>query len=140
MKDPDAGNQQTIRKAMENEHTCMKDAALEFTSSNGCTTTSQIEWEFAYTASRSADEYPERKGLPPEHRRVPVPLSEFMVEDGKVEREANAKLREGGHSLLILEEVLAGRLYTGGHAHVHMIFTYTCIDAHAFMRMHMHCY
>ena len=36
-----------------------------------------------------------------------------MVEGGLLEEHANSKLREAGHSLLILEEVLSGRLYTG---------------------------
>ena len=49
----------------------------------------------------------------PEWQRRPQPLSTFLVEGGPLEREANSKLREAGHPQIILEELLAGRLYTG---------------------------
>ena len=93
----------------------MKDSPLTFSSSNGCESTALVEWEFAYTAKRELGQYPERKELTdkPEMWRRPVPIAAFMEEGGRVETEANSRLREGGHSLLILEEVLAGRLYTG---------------------------
>ena len=93
----------------------MKDSPLTFSTTNGCESTSLVEWEFAYTAKKEQGEYPERKGLvdQPEHWRRPVPAAVFMEEGGLVETQANSRLREGGHSLLILEEVLAGRLYTG---------------------------
>ena len=106
----------TIRTAMENEHTSMKDSLLTFTSSNGATTESATEWEFAYRPTRKFGEYPERKGLREEHpdwQRTPKPISSFLEPGGPLEVEANAKLRAEGHSEVILEEVLSGRLYTG---------------------------
>ena len=117
VKDPDhPKGQPTIRKAMENEHVSMKDSPITFTSSNGVTTDSITEWEFAYKPTRKFGQYPERKGFEEEHpewRRHPKPLAEFLEEGGLLEVEANAKLRAEGHAEVILEEVLAGRLYTG---------------------------
>ena len=69
-KDPDSDNQQTIRKVMENEHTIMADATRPFRTTNGATSTSSREWEFAYTAKCPAGDYPEREGLAPEHWRT----------------------------------------------------------------------
>ena len=94
-------------------HQIMKDSALQFKTSNGCTSTSLIEWEFVYTAKLNSHEYPIRENLDPALQRKPIPIAVFMEEGGLLETEANSKLREGGHSLLILEEILAGRLYTG---------------------------
>lgn len=102
----------TIRRAMEQEHTAMKDSALTFTSSNGCTTQARTEWEVAYQPKADA-RYPERKGLEREHHRSFVPILSFMESGGQLETEANARLREEGHSEIILEELLGGRLYTG---------------------------
>ena len=87
----------------------MKDSNTSFTSSNGSTTTSQIEWEVVCSPKKD-HAYPERKGLPKEQWRHPVPISEFMAEGGLVETQANSKLHALGHSLLIAEEVIAGRL------------------------------
>ena len=57
---------------------------------------------------------PERERLEKEeYRRKPKPLAEFLEEGGLLETEANARLRAEGHSEVILEELLAGRLYTG---------------------------
>lgn len=115
VKDPeDPNHAPTIRKSMENEHTACKDSKITFTSSNGVTTDSAIEWEFAYRPEKGFGEYPERERLEKEeYRRKPKPLAEFLEEGGLLETEANARLRAEGHSEVILEELLAGRLYTG---------------------------
>ena len=63
--------------SLEHEHTAEMDAKPTFTSSNGMTTTSLIEWEVATAPLQSKienDEYPERADLVtahPEWRRVP---------------------------------------------------------------------
>ena len=89
IKDPDAENQiPTIRKAMENEHMMMKDSALSFSSSNGCTSTSQVEWEFVYCAQ--ASEYPDRKGLAPDLQRKPIPIARFVEEVGGLKTTAES--------------------------------------------------
>ena len=102
----------------------MKDSDISFTTSNRCTTDSATEWEFAYRprveggrrptgADATYSAYPERGGIKPEWHRKPVPVHAYLEEGGALETEANAKLRAEGHSEVILEELLAGRLYTG---------------------------
>jgi hypothetical protein len=112
MKDPDNNGVATIKMGMQLEHTSQKDASEPFTSSNGVTTTSEVEWRFAYCPS-DEEEYPERKGFATEHPewcRASKPMSELME---LLEVKANCRLRKEGHNELIEEEVLAGRLYTG---------------------------
>lgn len=115
VKDPEAAGQTpTIRKAMENEHTTMKDSKVAFTSSNGCTTDAHTEWEFVYQPQPRDGGYPDRIAYAHEHaelRRKAIPISAFLAEGGLLETEVNSKLREGGHSEVILEEITAGRLY-----------------------------
>ena len=114
-KDPVAGGVPTIRRSLEIEHTESRDSTTEFRSSNGCTTTSANEWSVAY-APEPGVVYPEREGFrenSPQYCRKPKPISSFFVEGGVVETAANARLRAEGHTEVILEEVLAGRLYTG---------------------------
>ena len=124
VKDPEQGNVATIHMGMQVEHTLEKDCAELFTSSNGVTTTSQIEWEFAvHPQARShfleeggleaKEEWPERKGFRdshPEWCRTPKPLDELLE---LLEVKANARLRAEGHAEVIKEELLGGRLYTG---------------------------
>lgn len=128
VKDPESGGEATILMGMQVEHTLDKDCADTFTSSNGVTTTSQIEWDFAYRPTerfyfldgrgaieREGEEeaWPERVGFREEHPawcRQHKTLAELME---LLETRANAKLRSGGHAELIKEELLGGRLYTG---------------------------
>ena len=127
-KDPENDNQPSILMGMQLEHTSDKDCHELFTSSNGVTTTSQIEWDFAVrphapvyleeTAGTSTDGglWPERKGFRtshPEYCRDTRSLDELMED---LEVKANSKLRAEGHSELIKEELLGGRLYTGAAA------------------------
>ena len=115
VKDPDAPDGgATLLMGMKSEHCLQKDSDESFTSSNGVTTTSEIEWRFAHAPDMSgATDYPERVGFKQDHPgwcRSPKPMDELME---MLEVQANAKLRKEGHNELMLEEVLAGRLYTG---------------------------
>ena len=59
------------------------------------------------------DAYPERQGFREHHSqwcRSPKPLAELME---LMESHANERLRAGGHSEMIVEELVGGRLYTG---------------------------
>ena len=90
----------------------------EFESSNGVSTTSAIEWEIVVCPKAELVEtssYPERAGFreTPHLRawcRVPTPLREVW---GKAEDSINPRLEKAGHSTMMEEEVVAGRLYTG---------------------------
>ena len=64
-------------------------------------------------AKKKKEVYPEREGFRKYHRewcRAIRPLDE-MMED--MEREANVQLRSEGHTEVIKEELIGGRLYTG---------------------------
>jgi hypothetical protein len=97
---------------MEYEHIGDKDATSSFTAPNGTTTTSEVEWQFV-CLPEARDAYPERQGFREHHSqwcRSPKPLAELME---LMESHANERLRAGGHSEMILEELVGGRLYTG---------------------------
>ena len=114
IRDPEADDVPTIRMAMEREHTQMPDSNISFSSPNGTTSTSAVEWEFAYLGAMPLTEYPERKNFREKHPswcRKPVPIRELM--ENLLEKEANSKLRAENMAEVILEEFLAGRLYTG---------------------------
>ena len=113
IKDPEVDDTPTIRMSMENEHTNMSDSQIYFTSPNGTTSTSAIEWEFCY-APQPDHVYPERKDFREQHPnwcRKAVPIRE--LKDSLLEKEANSKLRNENMAEVILEEFLAGRMYTG---------------------------
>ena len=95
---------------MEREHTAEADAAVPFTTSNGLTTTSRVEFEFVARPQLGVA-YPERLDvrLRPELCRRPQPPEAFA----EVLRAKNTLLRAAGHSELMVEEQIAGRLYTG---------------------------
>ena len=62
----------SLEKSMEQEHTDRDDRLVEFTSSNGVTTTSAIEWEVANDPD-PGQEYPDRKSFAandPRRRKV----------------------------------------------------------------------
>eukprot|EP00966_Prymnesium_polylepis_P234964 5434566-Prymnesium_polylepis.1 len=76
---------------------------------------SKDEWEVAYEPvpeKVEAGAYAERVGFKEEHpewcRKI-VPISDF---EGEMDKN-NQKLGKEGHALLIVEELLGGRLYTG---------------------------
>ena len=70
--------------------------------------TSEAEWRFVVDAKKNNQE---RADLRDDLRlqRKPVPISDLAKEMEK----KNEKLRTAGHDEMILEELLAGRLYTG---------------------------
>ena len=104
--------EKSLFNTMEYEHCHEKDAAADFTASNGTTTKSRIEWEVVCAPVKEA-QYPERVGYRERHPswcRVPTPLARMLV---AMEEHCNCTLRAKGHSELILEELIGGRLYTG---------------------------
>ena len=117
MRGREAGKEApSLMNSLEHEHRHEKDSSLDFASSNGMTTKSVTEWEVVVEPRAElvdADAYPERSGLREHHRewcRRPVPLRELW---GKAELTVNPRLERAGHSVLIEEELVAGRLYTG---------------------------
>ena len=88
---------------------------LKFTSSNGITSISSDEWEVAFEPIPDKV-YAERVGFLEEHpewcRKV-LPITEFEQPMEKL----NRKLLREGHSLLIIEELIGGRLYSGPMYH-----------------------
>ena len=102
VKDPEAPDgAATLLMGMRADHTMQKDATDEFTSSNGVTTTSAVEWQFAYAPDCREGAYPERAGFAEAHPnwcRIPKPLDELME---CLETVANSKLRSEGHNELV---------------------------------------
>lgn len=98
----------SLHKSMEREHTACDDADTCFTSSNGMTTSSRVEWEVVVSPVEGRT-YPERAGLsPPMHRSV-RPLQELLPHM----EERNRRLLAAKHCPMCEEELLGGRLYTG---------------------------
>ena len=95
---------------MEREHCARDDSDEPFTTSNGMTTTSRQEFEFVVTP-QPGKAYPERRDLQlkPKLRRQPLPPAAL----DEMRRAKNKQLRAAGHSELMVEEQIAGRLYTG---------------------------
>lgn len=110
VKDPDGLT--TIVMGMEAEHTQSKDCDDEFTSSNGATTTSRIEWDFAHNADPTKA-YPERVGFAENHPEWCRQCKSMDALMELLETKANSKLRKEGSTELVWEELLGGRLYTG---------------------------
>ena len=105
----------SLLKSLEREHCSLKDAKLPFESSNGIKgTTSAEEWEFVFKPDMAApDTYAERGGdfrtSHPEWCRKPTALAVLK----ETMRLKNEELDSAGQTALILEEIVAGRLYTG---------------------------
>ena len=101
----------SLEKAMEVEHCGKDDAQTPFTSSNQVDTTSLDEWEFVH-APDMTKEYAERRGFrdtQPEWCRKPIAPQALRDEmEGQ-----NKRLDEQHLPLLMYEEALAARLYTG---------------------------
>ena len=95
------------------DHTAQLDADVSFEVGNyGTVTTSRTEWEIVYCPKVERD-YPERDGFRerhPEWCRKPRPLEEMQQ---AMEANANKALRKDDHNELLVEELVAGRLYTG---------------------------
>ena len=99
-----------VLEGIEREFCAAADAAEVFTTSNGMTTTSETEFEFV-VAPQPGKAYPERADVAhkPQHRRKPLPPSEFA----EALALRNRALAAEGHPELMVEEQIAGRLYTG---------------------------
>ena len=104
--------EKSLFNTMEFEHTADKDARTEFKAPNGVATKSETEWQVVVAPEKGA-EYPERLGYKENHPtwcRVPMTIEQMM---DQMEEKCNSKLRLSGHSEMILEEMIGGRLYTG---------------------------
>ena len=56
----------SLMASMKRDHTEMPDAKVKFTTSNGCTSTSVVEWEFV-VEPQPGKVYPEREGFKTAH-------------------------------------------------------------------------
>ena len=106
----------SLRGAMEREHEKEADSDVPFSTSNGMEhTTSRLEYEFVVAPDlpNAAQKYAERGGgfrdRTPHWCRVPLTLDAL---ERRMD-EQNALLAAKGHAQLILDECIAGRLYTG---------------------------
>jgi len=104
--------EKTLFNTMEFEHTAEKDSSVTFDNNSGVTTTPEMEWAVV-TRPEKGFEYPEREGYKEHHTswcRVPRSLESML---GDMEAMCNERLRKDGHSEMIREELVGGRLYTG---------------------------
>ena len=99
-----------LDESMKQEHTARDDSSLEFTSSNGVTTTSATEWEVAM-APQAGRAYPDRVNFAAEdaRRRVPQAIEELVP----AMEERNKRLLANKQSVMVRDELIAARLYTG---------------------------
>ena len=103
----------SLLRQMQREHCEESDSLEPFSTSNGVeNATSEYEYFFVVDPERKSS-YPERGGSfrekHPDWCRRPTPLSAFEEQM----RAKNLELSEGGHTQLVHEELVAGRLYTG---------------------------
>ena len=104
--------EKSLFNSMEFEHCNEKDSKATFTAPNGVTTDSSTEWDIVCSPEAGRD-YPERQGYRAHHPawcRVPQKLAVMLQ---AMEDKCNARLRPQGHSEMIVEELVGGRLYTG---------------------------
>ena len=99
-----------LDESMKQEHTARDDSSLEFTSSNGVTTTSATEWEVAI-APQAGRAYPDRVNFAAEdaRRRVPQAIEELVP----AMEERNKRLLANKQSVMVMDELIAAKLYTG---------------------------
>ena len=103
----------SLLRQMQREHCEEADSLEPFSTTNGIeNATSECEYFFVVDHKRK-DGFPERGGSfreeHPEWCRRAIPLSAF---DEQM-RARNSELVSGGHTPLVHEELVAGRLYTG---------------------------
>eukprot|EP00325_Prymnesiales_sp_UTEX-LB-985_P002783 CAMPEP_0174705770 /NCGR_PEP_ID=MMETSP1094-20130205/8869_1 /TAXON_ID=156173 /ORGANISM="Chrysochromulina brevifilum, Strain UTEX LB 985" /LENGTH=1050 /DNA_ID=CAMNT_0015903971 /DNA_START=465 /DNA_END=3614 /DNA_ORIENTATION=+ len=103
----------SLFESMRSEHCDMPDSLKVFNTSNGMKdVTSKQEWEFVVKPDGSTA-YPERGGgFREEHPNWCRKATELNVYAAKME-DMNRKLARRGHTHMIQEELVAGRLYTG---------------------------
>ena len=100
----------SLEDSMQQEHMARDDSSLDFTSSNGVTTTSATEWEVAI-APQAGREYPDRREFAQNDPRRRVPQSiELLLP--KMEQQ-NQILKANQHTQMVREELIAAKLYTG---------------------------
>jgi hypothetical protein len=104
----------SVRDAMAHEHVSSPDSHASFSTSNGIEgATPATEWAFVVQPTTNSS-YAERDGefrtRHPEWCRQPIPLAEM---EERMETTVNARLRARGHATLDVDELIAGRLYTG---------------------------
>jgi hypothetical protein len=115
----------SLLSAMEAEHCDRPDSSTPFSTSNGIGgAVPSVEWEFVAKPDISQpDRYVERGGSfrqdHPSWCRKPEPLD---VYEGKMQV-VNGRLVKAGHSALIKEELVAGRLCASTH---HPLVKPTC--------------
>ena len=101
--------QGSLGLSMEREHTACDDVDLTFTSSNGVTTSTRLEWEVV-VAPIEGKRYPERaRGRGMEGERNVRSLQELLP----AMEERNRQLQAAKHSPMGEDELVAGRMYTG---------------------------
>tara|TARA_B110001452_G_scaffold89839_1_gene73769 strand:+ start:2796 stop:3680 length:885 start_codon:yes stop_codon:yes gene_type:complete len=98
----------SLRRSLQREHIHSPDSTEKFTSSNGVTTTSMIEWHVVVDPE-PASLYPQRRGRMGDVIREINPLSKYVKKMVGI----NEQLRAIGQEDLLEEEMLASRLYTG---------------------------
>lgn len=96
---------------MAREHQAEPDCKIEFTTPNKVTTTSETEWEVVVKPQKDKG-YPEREGTG-SHEQMSRSILALDTMLERMEVECNSKLRKAGHSELIKEELVGGRMYTG---------------------------
>ena len=99
-----------LDESMKQEHTARDDSSLEFTSSNGVTTTSATEWEVAM-APQAGQVYPDRASFAPDdaRRRAPQAIEELLP----AMEERNKRLEANKQTPMVRDELIAAKLYTG---------------------------
>lgn len=97
-----------LGKTIEHEHCNLKDAEVEFTSSNGVgPTTSKVEYEFVVDpVIDGSKDYPQGVSS----QRTPTKLEEFL---SVAEETVNRQLVKENHEKVQSVEILAARLYSG---------------------------
>ena len=102
----------SLLESMKAEHCEEKDAHLPFDTSNGIKgATSALEWEFI-TAPTTITNYVERGGFREKHPDKCRKAEALAIYEEKM-RLKNEELTKHGGTPLILEELVAGRAYTG---------------------------
>jgi len=105
----------SLLKAMEEEHCNEKDADLPFDTSNGIKgSTPRLEWEFVVAPVDEDGRYPERGGdFRKDHPKWCRKAELLSLYEAKMAYEVNPMLVKAGQAPLTLEELIAGRMYTG---------------------------
>jgi hypothetical protein len=106
-----------VFEAMEREHTDQKDSETTFITSNY---TPKQEWWFVATPARQDIVWPKEGRVRAGHARAPLLLKDDSPGADSLHRRLeqgaesiNNRLKRRGEPIMLLEEALGGRLYTG---------------------------